>query len=186
MEPTVVAVIISAVVTAFGLLVGYIQWRRDVKIKMGQIRETVSVELIRQRINPYGLFFQKLEMISSLHKQKYMKDRAKIHPFRKELQKAIYGNVGMLASHETRQLLIYVRSGCNEYLDDKIPFEQLRMRIWALHLSLRSDLGISQPNWLSEIERVRTDAAKYEFSSWEKLVESYPWDNIDAVKDRKL
>ncbi len=178
MEPTIIAVLVSSTMTIIGLLFGYAQWRRDVQIKLGQIRETVSVELIRQRIEPYALFLRDLEMVSRAHEPEFQECPEKLDQFLNVLQNAIYGKVGLLASHETRLLLLYVKSACIDVMEKKAPYVEMQLRLWALHLSLRSDLGISQPQWSSEIERIRTDATKKQEKSIANLVESYPWENL--------
>ncbi len=178
MEPILLAAIISALVTAIGLLFGYSQWRRDVQIKLGQLRETVSVELIRERIEPYSCLMKQLETVSSVHKDDLQNHPERILAFVDVLQEALYGKVGLLASHETRLVLLYARSGCRAVAEGKVPFDELRLRLWALHLSLRSDLGIAQPMWSSEIERIRESAAKQEARSTAELVKSYPWENV--------
>jgi hypothetical protein len=187
-EPTITAAIISAFLTAMGLLFGYIQWRRDVKIKLGQIRETVSVELIRQRIEPYSVFYKQLEVMSSIHSEELQANPEKVRQYAEMLQDNMYGTVGLISSHETRLILIYVRLGCKEFVEGKIGFSDFRLRLWALHFSLRSDLGISQPFWSSEVERIRAKAISIEERTISELVESYPWNKVlnnQVGKERK-
>jgi hypothetical protein len=178
MQPTLIAIFVSSTVTIIGLLVGYTQWRRDIQIKLGQIRETVSVELIRQRIEPYAEFYRDLEMASRFHEKEFQANPKKINEFMTVLQNAVYGKIGLLASHETRLILLYVKSACIDFMEKRAPFAELQLRLWALHLSLRSDLGISQPQWSSEIERIRTDATNRQEKSIADLVKSYPWDTL--------
>jgi hypothetical protein len=63
-------------------------------------------------------------------------------------------------------------------MEKKASYVEMQLRLWALHLSLRSDLGNSQPAWFSEIERVRTDATRRQEKPIANLVESYPWENL--------
>jgi hypothetical protein len=196
MEPTIIAIIISSGITLVGLAIGYKQWRRDVEIKLGQIRETVSVELIRQRIEPYTKFLEDLEIVSRAHEKEFEQDPQKLGAFLQILQHTIYGKIGLIASHETRLILLYVKSVCMDVMEGKARFGEFQLSLMALHLALRSDLGISQPQWSSEIERIRTDATQKQENSITNLVESYPWETlyprnaetINAVKnkDRKL
>lgn len=178
MDTTFLAILVSFFLSIITLIFGYAQWRRDVKIKLNQIQETVSVELIRQRIEPYSKFYKQLEILSSIHEKEIQENSEKINEVVNILQENVYGKVGLIASHETRILLLYVRAGCKKLIERKIEFSDLRLRLWALHFSLRSDLGISQLSWLSEVERIRNEARRYEKHSIAELVETYPWDNV--------
>jgi hypothetical protein len=177
MDTNLIAAIISGFVATFGILFAYTQWRRDVKIKLGQFRETVSVELIRQRMEPYSELMHHLEMLSSVHEEELMSTPKKMQVFIDNLQNLLYGKVGLLASHETRLMLIYLRSGCMGFMKRKIAFHDLMMRLWALHFSLRSDLGISQPSWTNEIERIRNEPAKDDEQTIAELINTYPWES---------
>jgi hypothetical protein len=171
--------LISAIVTIIGLAIGFVQWRRDVQIKLGQIRESVSVELIQQRIEPYTEFWKRLEAGSSIHLEEYEKNpQQKAQEIFNILQDAVYGKVGLLASHETRLVLLYLRSICRDIItgNQQIPFSDFRLKLWALHVALRSDLGIQQPMWKDVIEKIR------EFSddrkNVEDLINSPSWETI--------
>lgn len=177
MDTNLIAAIISGFVATFGILFAYTQWRRDVKIKLGQLKETVSVELIRQRIEPYTELMHRLEMLSSIHKEELESSPKKVQAFIDILQKLLYGKVGLLASHETRLMLIYLRSGCFGFMKRKIEFSDLMKRLWALHFSLRSDLGITQPSWSSEIERIRNEPGKNDEQTIAELIKTYPWES---------
>jgi hypothetical protein len=179
MEPSILAALISAFVASIGVVFGYSQWRRDVKIKLGQIREEVSVELIRQRIEPYAEFMKDLEALSSLHLDEVQAHPEKMFAGMQVLQDAVYGKVGLLTSHSTRQVLLYVRAGCKHFVEGKITKGELTARLWALHFALRSDLGIAQPEWPSEVERIHADALRDEGQSFESLIKGYPWHKVD-------
>lgn len=182
MDPTISAALISAVVATITVGFGYSQWRRDLKLKLGQIREEVSVELIRQRIEPYADFMNGLEALSSLHLDEIQAHPDKLFGGIQVLQDAIYGKVGLLASHSTREVVLYVRVGCQDFAKGKISRNELTLRLWALHIALRSDLGIAQPKWPSEVERIHEDASKYESQAYESSIVNYPWGEIDSAK----
>ena len=170
MDSTILSATISAGVTTIGLISAYVTWRRDVKIKLRQLREQVSVELIRQRIEPYSEFMKQLEVFSSFRKDKFESNADKmVDEVIKILQSALYGKIGLLASHETRPLLAFVRLGCTQFANEKISFEELSHRVWALHFALRSDIGIPQPLWDSEVERIHLEATNQPDRSWEDV-----------------
>ncbi len=181
MEPAIIAAIIGATVSFATLAFGYTQWRRDVKLKLGQIREEVSLELVRQRIDPYAEFMCKLEELSSLHLDGLREDPVKVQTAQKILQEAVYGKIGLLASHNTRQVLLFVRIGCEQFIEGKIEKDELVARLWALHFALRSDLGIRQPAWPNEVERVHKEAAKDEDRAFQTLITSYDWSKVDLA-----
>ncbi len=181
MEPAIIAALIGAIISVMTLAFGYNQWRRDVKIKLGQVREEISIELVRQRIEPYAEFMRNLELMSSLNLDGLREDPAKAEAAQRIIQDAIYGKVGLLVSHNTRQVLLFVRIGCQDFLGGKIGKDELVARLWALHFALRSDLGISQPAWPSEVERVHQDAAKDEDRAFQTLITSYDWSRVDLA-----
>jgi hypothetical protein len=40
MQLVIQVALISAVITSIGFMIGFVQWRRDLQVKLGQIRET--------------------------------------------------------------------------------------------------------------------------------------------------
>lgn len=182
LDSGIVSAIISAIVTIVGLISAYATWRRDMKIKLQKMREEVSAELISQRIEPYAEFMKHLEVFSSLHRNELETNTQKMAEVIDMLQDAIYGKIGLIASHQTRPLLLFVRLGCIQFTKSEITFEELIHRVWALHFSMRSDVGIIQPMWESEVERIQKQTGKGERSwerAWESVVKNYPWDKLD-------
>lgn len=155
MDTGVLSVIISASITILSIIVAYIQWRRDVQIKIEGLRDQVATELIKQRTKAYSEFFLKLEPMSTVHRKK-IEDNPKLAlDFMRTFQEATYSPVGLFASSDTREIMVYARLGCKLYADGEIAYDEWLQRIWSVHYAIRSDLGISQPNWPSEIERLR-------------------------------
>lgn len=172
MDPSLLAALVSAAITIIGIGMAYVQWRRDVQIKIEKLRDEVVVELIQQRVEPYSEFIKELEPMSTLH-QKELKRRPSLAlDFTRVFQGAIYGPVGLLASSDTRQILVYARWGCVLFSEGRISYDQWLKRIWAVHLAIRSDLGIIQPNWPSEIERLRRQIVAESSRSIAEQVES--------------
>ena len=155
MDSIVASALISAAITSVGVIFGQIRWRRDLQIKLEGLRDEVATELIRQRTSAYSDFFLKLEPMSTIHRAKIEQNHHLALNFMKIFQEATYSPVGLFASSDTREIMVYARLGCKLYADEKITYDEWLQRIWAVHYALRSDLGISQPNWPSEIERLR-------------------------------
>ncbi len=172
MDSGLVAALISGVITIIGIGIAYVQWRRDVQIKIEHLRDQVTVELIQQRVEPYSLLMKELEPMSTLYQENIQKHPNLASDFAKVFQEAIYGPIGLLASSDTRQVLVYARWGCVLLAKDKISYDEWLKRIWAVHLAIRSDLGIIQPNWPSEIERLRKQIVAETSRSIAEQVES--------------
>lgn len=149
--PAVVAAIVSFCATVFG----YIQWRRDWKLKLSRLQEDVTVELIKQRIIPYTAFLAKLESMSSRYQEQIEENPRIAQEFIDTFHEALYGPVGLLASADLRAFLVIARETWMRYTQAKVSYQYVRRITWAVQFCLRSDLGIPQPAWDSEIERIR-------------------------------
>lgn len=176
--------IISALIGAsVGIIVAgaaYIQWKRNFELMSRQLSEDVTTELISQRVAPYTEFMKNLRMFSSSHDTVTELSTEITNRLFDTLQDAVYGAVGLLASHETRQLILHARGGCVLYQRKAIDHSQLMLRLWGLHLSLRSDLGIHQPEWASAVERILHNSSTEDFTKWEELVRYYPWERLSV------
>lgn len=182
MDSSLIAACVSATVTAVGLFLGYIQWRRDVRVKVDEIRKEVSLKLVTERIEPYTELMQGLEIASTFHREGLQPELGELLD---ALQKAIYGRVGLLASHTTRQILLYCRDGAQKLAGGRIDHGDLVIRLWALHFSLRADLGITQPEWPNEVDAVQKAASKQHISAYERL-RLYPWESVDLARRNPL
>lgn len=150
----IMAALVSGSITAFGIGIAYVQWRRDVRLRLNRFREEVTVELVRQRIGPYNDLMRRLEPMSVVHNASIRGNRSQVAPFLSVFQDAIYGMVGLLASHDTRRIIVYAREGCLQFANGKIDYEAWLGRVRAVHIALRSDLGIGQAGLMSEVERL--------------------------------
>jgi hypothetical protein len=155
MTAAFIGALTSLVVVSVTSLFAWLRWRRDVHIKLEQIRDDVTAELIRQRVKPYANFIKALEPMSSLHKKEIEADPQIANSFANIFQEAIYGSVGILASHDTREFIVYARLSCVAFAQNIIKYEDWLKSVWAVSLALRSDLGITQPDWDNEIDRLR-------------------------------
>ncbi len=99
MDSSLIAACVSATVTAVGLFLGYIQWRRDVRVKVDEIRKEVSLKLVTERIEPYTELMQGLEIASTFHREGLQPELGELLD---ALQKAIYGRVGLLDRSQPR------------------------------------------------------------------------------------
>ena len=158
-DPNMIAAFIGAltslIVASVTSLFAWLRWRKDVSIQLEQIRDEITSELIRQRVEPYTVLMKALEPMSSLHRQKIEANPHIINSFSDVFQDALYGPVGTLASHDTRELIIYARRASKAFVEKTIEYEDWLVSVYAVTLSLRSDLGIVQPDWDNEIDKLR-------------------------------
>jgi hypothetical protein len=144
----VVTALIAGGVSILVSLLAHTQWRK-------QLRNEVTSELIGQRVKPYCEFMVRLEPMSSAHEDRIQANPKLGQDFAKTIQEGIYGSVGILSSHITREILVYARIGCDEFASRKIEYHEWRKRIWAIPWALRSDLGIEQPKWKNEVDKLQ-------------------------------
>lgn len=155
MDSNILAALISAFITATGGLLTYFQLRKDFKYKLQHLREEVTVELLKLRVEPYSHFMRKLKKLSGRDIKEYKGNLQKRKECFHIFQETLYSEVGLLASHDTRKMIIYARTGCLLFIKNEKFYPELLNRIRAVHIALRSDLGIVQPGWLSEVEKIR-------------------------------
>ena len=94
----VLAAIVSAIVSLTVALISFRQSRRDTEMRERQLAESVTSELIRQRIAPYSDFMAGMTCVSSKHDTVQGFDREHIHQLVEVIQSAIYGPIGLLCN----------------------------------------------------------------------------------------
>ncbi len=175
-----ISLIVSIIVSSITLLIGWIKWRKEYKLKLKKFREDVNKEAIKLRFEPYSELIKSLQVFSNFGNMDKDAIKKVVSDNRQYLHDSFFNKAGLLSSHETRQLMLYVLKGFGEYLDDKISPLQLKLRLWSLHFSLRSDLGIMQPDWEDTIDKLNKNKNNYlDRKSIQQLVESYPWHKYD-------
>lgn len=126
MEPALAAALVSAVITLVGVGFAYAQWRRDVQIRLEGFQEQVAVELVRRRVDVYKEFFPRIEPLSTVHRKEIESDPRLALEFAQVFQDGIYGSLGLLASSDTREILVYARQGCKLYAERVIASNFVR------------------------------------------------------------
>lgn len=175
---------VSILVALLGLILGYIRHKADLRTALNKIHEEISFQLVKERIEPYCELMKELKKLSSYNRPYNDPTfRKELLDVKKSIQDALFNKVGVIASHDTRQFLRLVRLGIDEFLENKISSHDLRNIVWALHFSLRGDLGIKQPHWDSEIEAFRKKNVSMQQKALGDLLKSDYWDfiRIDSV-----
>lgn len=149
------SILVSAAITVVGILLAYAQWRRDLRVKLEAVHDDVLRDLVQRRVEPFTDFMARLEPMSRRRSGDLVANRELARQHAEIFHQAIYSPVGLLASTETREIIIYARAGCLQFSDWAISATDLQNRVWAVHQALRSDLGLPQALWMNEVERRR-------------------------------
>ncbi|HEX4961093.1 MAG TPA: hypothetical protein VF173_09680 [Thermoanaerobaculia bacterium] len=151
-----VSALVALVIGALTLMFNLWRTRRELRNADRRISEEIELELIKQRLVTHHQLMADLRGISSLEIEG--KDLAELSDRTVDcLQGHIFGMFGLVASHETRETVIRLRSKCREFIITQADFDKVRKASWEVHQMLRSDLGLSQPNLLSAIDRLRKE-----------------------------
>lgn len=162
-DQQVISALISAAIALFiGLLTIWLNFwkiRKEFKQVERRLSEELTVELVKQRIDSYEKLMTDMKRFSSLEIRDA--DVATLKNKAKEviiaIQNGIFGRFGLVATHETRETVLRLREKCCQFIEDKILFEEVHKASWEVHQMLRSDIGLSQPNLMSAIDRLRSE-----------------------------
>ena len=157
MNESIITVAISASIALLTLI--YTYWNNRVQNQNNRIKvfEDINVELIKQRIEVYTVFMTELIIISSVEAKNLSSEplREKAKALIQLIQKNIFSKIGLLASHEAREIILRLRSKCISFLEGKISFAEVHTAAMGVHQILRSDLGVAQPGLSNNIEKLR-------------------------------
>lgn len=172
MSPQVTAAIVAGGVALVGVAVTYVSTRRQLKATREEIHDEVNRDLVSRRIDPYVQFMSQLAPLSRRREEALRENRREVSELADVFQAAIYGPVGVLASNDTREIIVSCRAACLQFAAWELPLDRLLKRVWALHQGLRSDLGVAQPGWQNEIERRRLGLMANDANDVERIIES--------------
>ena len=159
LEPAVLAAIISSVISMLSALIIRKRWKREFKLAENKIFEEITGKQVSLRVKPYAEFMQELKLLSSL-KMNPLSPEEKIVEVKKMievLQNTVFGEVGLLASHETRETIMFFISRCLKFVNGDIEYSQVKKASWKVHQMLRSDLGLPQPGLLNSLEKMKKE-----------------------------
>jgi hypothetical protein len=167
---TILAALISAIVT---VVIGFVTFvtttvwnsrklRQELRRERERTEEAITSELIRQRIEPYVEFMRSLEPMSNTRMAQLPEEerRKEAASFSDLFHRAIYGEVCLLATHETREVIVCARARCRYYSEGKCGYDKMLNSIWAIHQMLRADLNLRQPKLAHAIERLQQQPAE--------------------------
>ena len=131
--------------------------RKEIRHADYRFYEEIAAKHFELRVDPYSRFMETLRPISSLDVRDIGEDEkmSRAKEVLNESQSQIYGLVGVLSSHETRETIIKFRSHCINYIDGNDSFQAVTSAAWKVHQMLRYDLGLLQPGLRNAIDRIR-------------------------------
>lgn len=154
----------------------------DTKTRAQSLKEDAERALISERLGVYpdlmqnlkGLSFGKWRHTSSTKEE--ISDEQSLS--RSDLVKAvggindaIFGKLGLVATHEAREMIIRLRTKIERRLegDEDISDKDVTLASWKVHQMLRADLGLNQPYLLNALERLHVEDAYVDKKDIERL-----------------
>ncbi|WP_170213378.1 HAD family hydrolase [Catellatospora citrea] len=163
---------VSTLVTIIASTLVYVRGRAELNAKVDSVHDELVRDRIPLRMKPYADFMRQLAPLSRQRLEAWRHQRHLAAEHVSIFNDAVYGEVGLLASSDTRELILAARAACIQFSEWKIPIGRLQNRVWAIHQALRSDLGIKQPNWPDEIERRRLQRQAGDDAAIDAIVDS--------------
>jgi hypothetical protein len=161
---------LSAVIAAIVSL--FISWKSHKRSKEQTI-EGITVELVKLRVQPYSVFMKRLSSFSSQEFINDVDDQARMKRAESAIDvfnSAIYGEIGLLASYETRETIVHARSVFRNYSKGANNYPRVKKAIWSLHQLLRSDLSLRQPGLTREIESIHKKVSTLRIADVERVL----------------
>ncbi|HRQ41028.1 MAG TPA: hypothetical protein PLD25_24190 [Chloroflexota bacterium] len=131
------------------------QWQESFRAELRRdlVRES-TLEILKGRLICYGNVWGTLK-ITSGHNIKHSTDLKKdIQLLANELTNFAYSQTGLLMTDRSRRLLNHLRVGCGSFLKDEIEIQEIQNRAHLLKHSMRSDVGIENLEYESEINSI--------------------------------
>jgi hypothetical protein len=125
--------------------------------KRYRTEEALTVEMVRERLKPYTEFMRAMKPMSRTRLQRLSEDdrRKEVAAFVEVFNGSIYDSVGLVATHETREVILRTRARCRQYAEGRGAYDSMTKCVCALHHMLRADMGLRQPGLAHTIERLR-------------------------------
>jgi hypothetical protein len=187
---TLKAALMSAAVSGLIGLMTFVAalWRlrHEQRRERERADETLTSDLVKERVDPYIAFMRSLESMSNTRLAHLSEEerRREAASFGDVFHRAIYGEVGLLATHETREVIVCARARCRGYAEGRCSYEDMLDAVWAIHQMLRSDLNLRQPRLTHAIERLRQDEMPEDKRAIEDLIRSMVHIRYEPVAGR--
>lgn len=176
-----------AVGVGVGLKALYDHWK-EVRRDRNKTDESLSTALQEKRLKPYTELMKCLEKISNTHMRTLAPEQQRqvAREIAMVLHNAIYGEIGLLATTETREVILCARSQCAQFAAAQATYEEMRLAIWAIHQMLRADLNLHQHKVQRDIDRIRSGKGLPETQqeNIEKLIRDMPHIEWPTVAQR--
>lgn len=157
MKDSYISIIISAGISLIAFVVT--SWFNLLQLRnaKNKLLEDINFELIKLRVEIYSNLMADLKIVSSYETKDLSNEKLKekLKALIESIQRNIFGKVGLIASHEAREMILRLRGKCSDFIEERIDFKEVHMAAMVVHQILRSDLGLSQPGLDNIIEKFR-------------------------------
>jgi hypothetical protein len=143
------------------------QWQVSFReeLRRNLVQES-TLEVTRQRIKLYGEIWRMLK-VTSQYEWRHQPDlKTSVKYLVEQLSDAAYNETGMVMSDRSLRLLNNLRNGCADFLRGETADQEIIDRAHMLKHSLRSDLGIIDYEYESDLLAVAASMGKVD--NWEK------------------
>ncbi len=115
----------------------------------------------------YGDIWKDLRMTGGYEWRNLADPKASVKQLADRLTDIAHGEVGMIMSDRSRRLLTNLRAGCGGFIREEISGEELIDRAHQLKHSMRSDLGIIDYEYESDLNAVADRLGRVD--DWKRL-----------------
>jgi hypothetical protein len=131
------------------------RWQESFRAELRRnLTQESTLEIIRRRISLYGEVWKVLKVTAGYEWRRLEDQKTAVKQLADYLTDISFGEAGLLMSDRSRRLLVNLRSGCGAFLKDLLPDKELIDRAHLLKHSLRSDLGIIDYEYESDLNEV--------------------------------
>ena len=128
------------------------QWQESFRAELRQnLLQESTLELMRTRLKLYGEVWRTLRITSKHEWRNLSSPDESVRQLAEQLTVFAYSEMGLVMSDLARRLLNNLRAGCSAYLRGEITGDELIYRAHMLKHALRSDLGIVDYEYDSDL-----------------------------------
>lgn len=178
MTSEILTALIAGGISIVGLIINYVitlqttkneerRWQESFSAELRRnLAQESALEIMRRRRQLYGEVWKALKVSAGYEWKKHKDQKEVVQQLADYLTDVAYSETGLLMSDRSRRLITNLRIGCGDFLRDAIPGEEIINRTYLLKHSMRSDLGIIDHEYESDLEEVAHRLGKVD--DWKK------------------
>jgi hypothetical protein len=144
------------------------QWQESFRAELRRnLAQESTLEIVRLRMKCYAEIWKELRITGSYEWKNLADPKASVQQLVDRLTDIAYGEIGMIMSDRSRLLLTNFRAGCAAFIREEISAEELIDRAHQLKHSMRSDLGIIDHKYESDLNAVADRLGRVD--DWQRL-----------------